>query len=78
MKQQAGTVLLLAMIFVSVIFGYLIIRTTYSKKHIENFTALETIHSLEYGDISVERYFRNGQNVKAFGFYKDGTMKSEF
>ena len=66
------------MIFISVVFGYLIVRTAYSKKHIENYTALETIHSAEYGDISVERYYRNGTNVKAFGFYKDGTMKSEF
>lgn len=78
MKQQAGTVLLLAMIFISVVFGYLTVRTAFSKKHIENYTALETIHSLEYGDISVERYYRNGKNVKAFGFYKDGTLKSEF
>ena len=78
MKQKASTVLLLAMIFVSVVYGYLIVRSAYSKKHIENYTALETIHSLEYGDISVERYYRNGKNVKAFGFYKDGTLKSEF
>lgn len=76
--KQAGTILLLFMIFVSTVFGYLIIRTTYSKKHIENYTALETIHTLEYGDISMERYYRNGTNVKAFGFFRDGSLKSEF
>ncbi len=78
MKQQWGTVLLLGMIFCSVVAGYLIVRTTVTKKKIENYTSLETIHSLKYGDISVERYYRNGKNVKAFGFYKDGSLKSEF
>ena len=76
--KQAGTILLLFMIFCSVVFGYLIIRSTYKKTNIMNYTSLETIHSLEYGDISVERYYRNGAAVKAFGFYRDGTMKSEF
>lgn len=76
--KQAGTVLLLFMIFCSVVIGYLIVESTYKKKNITNYAKLETIHSLEYGDISVERYYRNGANVKAFGFYKDGTMKSEF
>ncbi len=76
--KQAGTILLLVMIFCSVVFGYLIVQSTYKKKNVPNYTKLETIHSLQYGDISVERYYRNGANVKAFGFYKDGSMKSEF
>ncbi|MFA6456006.1 MAG: hypothetical protein WCW40_04225 [Bacteroidota bacterium] len=78
MKLHTGTVILLCMIFISVVAGVLIVKTTYRKKHIENYTALETVHSLEYGDISMERYYRNGMNVKAFGYYKDGTLKSEY
>lgn len=78
MKLQAGTVILLSMIFVSVVAGYLVVNTTYKKKNKENYKKLETIHTVEYGDISLERFYRNGLNVKAFGYYKDGSLKSEY
>lgn len=78
MKNQTGTVILLFMIFVSVVAGFLIVNTTYKKKNKDNYRKLETIHTVEYGDISLERYYRNGVNVKAFGYYKDGTLKSEY
>lgn len=78
MKLQTGTVILLGMIFISVVAGYLVVNTTYKKKHKDNYTKQETIHTLEYGDLKMERYYRNGVNVKAFGYYKDGSLKSEY
>ncbi len=78
MKLQKTTILLLFMIFVSVVFGFLIIQTTYAKKSSQNYNLLGTVQSLKYGEISMERYYRNGNNVKAFGFYQDGKMKSEY
>lgn len=78
MKLQTGTVILLTMIFVAVVAGYLVVNTAYKKKNADNYKKLETIHTVEYGDISLERYYRNGLNVKAFGYYKDGTLKSEY
>ena len=78
MKLQTSTILLLFMIFVSVVVGALIIQTAYSKKNTQNFNLLGTVQSLKYGEISMERYYRNGNNVKAFGFYQDGKMKSEY
>jgi antitoxin component YwqK of YwqJK toxin-antitoxin module len=78
MKIQAGTLILLFMIFISVVTGYLIVDTTYKKKNKDNYKKQEVIHTIEYGDISLERYYRNGMNVKAFGYYKDGSLKSEY
>jgi antitoxin component YwqK of YwqJK toxin-antitoxin module len=78
MKIQSGTVILLAMIFIAVVTGYLVVNTAYKKKNPDQYKQLETLHTREYGDISLERYYRNGMNVKAFGYYKDGTLKSEY
>jgi antitoxin component YwqK of YwqJK toxin-antitoxin module len=78
MKLQKTTILLLFMIFISVVVGFLFIQTTYAKKGMQNYNLLGTVQSLKYGEISMERYYRNGNNVKAFGFYQDGKMKSEY
>jgi antitoxin component YwqK of YwqJK toxin-antitoxin module len=78
MKLQKTTILLLFMIFISVVAGVLIVQTSYAKKIPQNYNVLGTMQSVKYGEISMERYYRNGNNVKAFGFYQDGKMKSEY
>ncbi len=78
MKNQTGTIILLFMIFVAVVAGYIVVNTAYKKKSADTYKKMETVHTREYGDISLERYYRNGLNVKAFGYYKDGSLKSEY
>lgn len=78
MKLHATSVLLLIVIFLLVVGGFLYVSKLSEKSHKRNTTSFETQHTLEYGDISVERYYRNGKTVKALGFYKDGTKKSEY
>jgi antitoxin component YwqK of YwqJK toxin-antitoxin module len=77
-KKHFGSIVLIFMIFLTVIAGYMIIRYYYTKKTVKSFTRLETIQTRDHGDISVERYYKNGKNIKALGFYKDGSKKSEY
>ncbi|MBW7887535.1 MAG: hypothetical protein H3C35_04120 [Bacteroidetes bacterium] len=78
MKLHITSVLLLIIIFLTVVGGFLFVRNISQRNHMKNTISLETERSVAYGDISVERYFRNGKTVKALGFYRNGVKKSEY
>ena len=78
MKLHPTSIILLFVIFATVIVGFFLIKNTFSKKYGRSVNRLETQHNVEYGDISVERYYRDGKTIKALGFYQNGNKKSEY
>ena len=78
MKLQKGSIVLLIIIFIVIVAGSITVNMLYAKKHVKNKTIFETVNSKKHGEISYERYYSNGKNTRALGFYKDGSLKSEY
>ncbi len=77
MKKHFGAIVMLVLIFFMVVAGILFVRSYNAVKKNKLITKIETAQSI-HGEISVERYYKNGKYVKALGFYRNGMKKSEF